>query len=214
MYKYKNPNAPATRSQLWALYLASGRRIDYRGKGLTIAKAGNLLSELNANRNRGPKSKGTDWLPILEAASKAAEEAKANFVAEHYKAPAFAIVQRENPFDDTSRVTRVCGVMNDVCGYVWIELPLKGNQSLIKWFKGGKHTNQFGDKEWRIDSRMGSFALSYSKYRSAWGYPWHLTVPNIGYGNGSMGAEEAAGSAFVKHMNQHGCELSLRSRID
>ena len=153
-----------------------------------------------------------DFLKVLYEADKKAREAHDTFVKEKYTSPAFAVVSHANPLDDNSPVKKVEGVMFDVCGFVWLELKLRGNETFINWFKKhGTIVESFSSsKRWNT----GPFQLAYSKGCGIWNDPWTLRVPSVGYGNGSMGAMEEAGHAFCSHMFEHGVDISMRSRID
>jgi hypothetical protein len=159
----------------------------------------------------GKSKPQTDWLTILREANEAAKQAYDVYKQENYKTPAFAVVEHANPADDSSEIVKTWA-MNDVCGFVWIELKLKGNERFINDFKAnGKLDNSDGGhKTWR----WGEFRLSHYSGSSRWGYPWVLDGPGIGSGNGAMGAAEASARAFAKVMGDHGIDVYVRSRID
>lgn len=156
-------------------------------------------------------------LIALQRAEEAADAAKASFAAQYYTHPAFAVVENapgDGVFYNPKAPTKVVGSMFDVCGFVWLEVSFKDGAALIAAFRrhGTLRTDRPNrDKEWKL----GAFSLSYSKSHSRWSTGWSLHAPSVFYGNGSMSAEEAAGSAFASSLHNASFPGVRRmSRID
>jgi len=234
--KLNNPTAPATRKQLWLLHILT--KEDTRDWQLTIEQASNKIGELKGNgkrplvnphataltqdkqlraqqrydRGNGHKHAGDakNYLPILKEANQAAIKAYQDYCDNNYKTPRYAVVQHKNPLDDSSPVERAWP-LTDLCGFVWLELKLKGNEKFINWFKKqGKIDNSYNSKRWRIEG----FGLAYSSHCSVWSYPWTLDLPGIGNGNGAISAAEASTRAAVAILDNHGIDVHMRSRLD
>ena len=192
--------------------LAAGTQAKWYKNGAVYCLDGH-----NGNGKAAGESKPqTDWLAILKEANDAAAKANADFAAEYYKEPAFAVVEHENQLDDSSPIVKAYP-MNDVCGFVWLELRNKDkdyngkailNKRFIADFK------RFGKETEPHRWAWGSFRLAYYKDCGVWSYPWILHAPAVGYGNGSMSAMESAGHAFTGVMLEHGVDVFTRSRID
>jgi len=205
----RTPNAPASRKQLWLLHILT--KEDTREWKLTMQEASDKITELKGNGNK-PKTKAKDWLSILRQADAAAKQAFDDFTKEHYTQPWYEVQQHSNPLDDKSPVTKRYP-LQDLCGFVWLELKLKGNEHFINEVKriGKLDTGKWGDRrEWLL----GEFRLVYRKGVSKWSYPWEIYAPHVGYGNGSISAAEAAGHAFCKAMKVHDVDIWCRSRLD
>ena len=192
--------------------LAAGTKAKWYKNGAIYCLDGH-----NGNGKTAGESKPqTDWLAILKEANAAAAKAYSEFATEYYKEPAFAVVEHENQLDDSSPIVKAYP-MNDVCGFVWLEL---GNRS--KDYNGKAILNKrfiadfkrFGKETEAHHWAWGNFRLTYSSYRSVWSDPWILHAPAVGYGNCSMSAMEHAARAFAVVMDGYGVDVCNRSRID
>ena len=204
--KFNNPDAPATRKQLWLLHILT--KEDTRQSKLTIKEASDKIAELKGDGHK-PASNGKDYLAILKLADQVASKAYKDYCRDNYKEPRYAVVQHSNPLDDSSPVEKAWP-MRDLCGVVWLDLKLKGNEKFINWFKKtGKRTGQY-NKRWEIDG----FGLGYNGSCSVWSYPWTLRLPGIGCGNGAISAAEESARAAVEVLGKHGVEVHMQSRLD
>lgn len=227
--KFNNPDEPATKKQLWLLHILT--KEDTRQLKLTIKQASDKIAELKGNGKRPlvdphasaikqdkqklaqlryDKTNGKDYLPILKLADQAASKAYKDYRDNNYKEPRYAVVQHTNPLDDSSPVEKAWP-MRDLCGFVWLDLKLKGNEKFISWFKKtGKIDNSYNRKHYEI----GGFSLGYSPHCSVWSYPWTLNLPGIGCGNGAISAAEESARAAVEVLGKHGVEVHMQSRLD
>lgn len=155
-----------------------------------------------AEKSRRGRSR---WLSVLRGADEQARKAYGAYRQEHYQKPMYAVIEHENPADDSSPVKRAWP-MNDVCGFVWLELSLKENRQFIADFKKG--AVQIDDDEWKWDE----FRLVHTG--TQYGLGWRLDAPGIGCGNGALGAAEASARAFAEEAERHGIRLHVRSRVD
>ena len=158
--------------------------------------------------------------PILAAlieAAAAAGSAYVNHVAEHYTAPAFAVVDNApgDIFHNPAAPTRTVGAMFDVCGFVWVDIDNRRKNGapgarMLREFKSHASEDHIGT--WRL----GEFSLRHSGYAGSWhlgGYGADSVTG--GTGNGAMSAAEAGAGAFVASMAAAGYEgLRVESRID
>jgi hypothetical protein len=162
------------------------------------------------------KADGPNVTAALETAAIAASEAYAAYVAGHYTAPAFAVVENAagDIFHDPGKPTKVVGTMFDVCGFVSVTVDNRRNNGapgkrFLTEFKSHATMNR---DYWRL----GAFSLSHSGYDGSWhlgGYGADSVTG--GTGNGALGAAKAGGAAFVASMAAAGYPgLRIESRID
>jgi hypothetical protein len=97
------------------------------------------------------------------------------------------VIQRANPFDDSSPVIkRYPPVMGGVCGFAWVNIS-PGNSSFANWLR----KNDLGHKS----------------YYGGWDF-WIS-----GFGQ-SMECKEAYARAFAKVLKEAGIQAYAQSRID
>jgi len=159
----------------------------------------------------------------LDAASRGAELAYDAYVAEHYRAPAFAVV--ENAVGDwasnPNKPERVVDTMSDVCGFATVHVDNSRRNAapgakLIAAFKAAGTAHAY-EPEWTITTATATYRLHKSSYtgRAALGSPWTIRGGYHGYGNGAMSAAGASAEEFCKVLAAHGYDgLSVSTRID
>ena len=165
-------------------------------------------------------AKTTTAPPILAAlleAAAAAGSAYANYAAEHYTEPVFAVVENApgDIFHNPAAPTRTVGAMFDVCGFVWVDIDNRRKNGapgarMLREFKSHAAEDHIGT--WRL----GEFSLSHSGYDGSWhlgGYGADSVAG--GTGNGALSAAKAGAGAFVASMAAAGYDgLRVESRID
>lgn len=76
----------------------------------------------------------------MKAASDAANEAGDRWLAS--ATPQFRVVQRANPLDDNSPITKDYGTMLDVCGFAWVVCKDKRSK-FARWCKANDYGSHF-----------------------------------------------------------------------
>jgi len=188
--------------------LPTGSRARYYGRG--------RLYGIDCHEDTAKTSAAPPILAALLEAAAAAGSAYVNYVAEHYTAPAFEVVENApgDIFHNPAAPTRTVGTMFDVCGFVWVDIDNRRKNGapgarMLREFKS--HASE-DHGAWRL----GEFSLSHSGYDGSWhlgGYGADSVTG--GTGNGAMSAAEAGAGAFVASMAAAGYEgLRVESRID
>lgn len=88
----------ATRRQLWYLHLLSGRKIDYRGRGLTRDQAAELIDQMKKERSEADKDlvlRDAYFSAIFTKATEAADAAGDDWMREHDR-PLFKIFDQKS----------------------------------------------------------------------------------------------------------------------
>lgn len=161
-----NPDEPATKRQTYAIFVLGGG--DVREQNLTRQAASDLIEKLSAAKEAKTKQKyipkakrekaaKTDpFIAILAAANKAADEAGDEWLKN--ARPSVQVVQRANPFDDTSPIIRAYEPMLDVCGMAGI--TIRDRRTIFaKWVKANQGYNGIvhlahkhkGRQEWGLN---------------------------------------------------------------
>ena len=145
----------------------------------------------------------------LDAASRGAALAYDAYAAEHYRAPAYAVVEN----------AAVVDTLNDVCGFASVHVDNSRRTGapgarLISVFKAGGEAHSYAP-EWTITTPTATYRLRKSSYtgRAAVGSPWTISGGFHSYGNGAMGAAGASAKEFCKVLAAHsyfGCTASTR----
>jgi len=159
----------------------------------------------------------------LDAASKGSELAYDAYTAQHYKAPAYAVVENAagDWASDPNKPERVVDIMSDVCGFATVHVDnsrrngAPGAQFISAFKASGKAHAHL--PEWSITTATATYRLHRSSYtgRAALGSPWTVRGGYHGYGNGAMGAAGASAEEFCKVLAAHGyVGLSVTTRID
>ena len=143
----KNPEAEATTKQTYLIFRLGGG--DVRSQNLTRQQASDMIASLMANKGLSvqektknlPKKTDEDfyeevWVEAIAAAEQAGAEWMAN------ARPKFRVVERGNPLDDNSPITKDYGTMLDVCGFAYIELRDKRNK-FVKWLRSTGRASDF-----------------------------------------------------------------------
>lgn len=147
--EFKNPEAPATKRQTFAVYCMS--KVDVRNEELTrwqcsqlIGKmkkvseqmerakiVGDFLEEVHSQpslpfekkavRKPAKKKAATDQLKILEEAQRAGKDAM-----DKVEVIPMVVQQHENMLDDNSPVVKQWDVPQGVCGFAWVVVKCKG----------------------------------------------------------------------------------------
>lgn len=73
------------------------------------------------------------------------------------------VVQHENPFDDTSAITKVFEpVLEGVCGFAWINVK-PGNSAFANWIKKNNSIQSHKSYYGGLDIWVGEFGQSYER---------------------------------------------------
>jgi hypothetical protein len=157
----------------------------------------------------------------LDAASRGAALAYDAYAAEHYRAPAYAVVENAagDWASDPAAPERVVDTMSDVCGFASVHVDNSRRNGapgakLISAFKAGGEAHSY-NPEWTITTPTATYRLRKSSYtgRAAVGSPWTISGGFHSYGNGAMGAAGASAHEFCKVLAAHsyfGCTASTR----
>jgi hypothetical protein len=182
----KNPNAPASKRQLWALFCATKK--DYRNANLTYQQASDIL----ATANEGRKSTG-DWVRIFNEAE------QAGTLKMKSCEPTPMVVS------ETKSGGQSWFVGGGVCGFAWVKIPFKTptNKAFINAMK------KQGLCEDRNKSRDAG--RPYSPIAKAYGGGFQYWV---GAGGQSMQMKESFAEGFGKVLAEHGIICYVGSRMD
>jgi len=189
--------------------LPAGTKARYYGRG--------RLYGVDCHEDTAKTSTAPPILAALTEAAAAAGSAYANYAAEHYTEPVFAVVENApgDIFHNPAAPTRTVGTMFDVCGFVWVDVDNRRKNGapgarMLREFKSHAAEDHIGT--WRL----GEFSLSHSGYDGSWhlgGYGADSVTG--GTGNCAMSAAEAGAGAFVASMAAAGYDgLRVESRID
>lgn len=218
-----DPNRPATKKQLWALFCMT--KEDHRDKGLTISEASKMIGELKAAKKKkypgcvdiktGKKVKvttkgmveyedadctgGAKKLVLPEFLWSRAK--KAGDAALEACAPTPMVVQQHaNPMDDDSPVEKSWFVEGGVCGFatIHVKLKTKNNRTFIN-----------GLKRAGICSSDENARTEWNKHGYYGGFYYHVSE-----GGQSMARKEAFANAAVEVLRKHGVEAYMMSRMD
>ena len=187
VYKMSNPDAPATRKQLWALFCITKR--DWRDMGLTKKRASEIISKHNKNAGYTVKNTNTWAAHILKAAE--IEGMNALRAAE----PTPMVVAGGD---------RRYMVPDGVCGFAWVVVKAVGKgRSFINALK--KVHLATSDRNAR-HPKGGSYAFR-PHYRGGFAYWVHQ-------GDQSMERKIAFSHAFAEKLRANGIECHTGSRMD
>jgi hypothetical protein len=126
-----------------------------------------------------------DIMAIVNEARMAGQVAADSLLARLESGPdAFTVVQRENPFDDTSPVTKSWGGMKDVCGFANINVR-NGRDPLYQAMK-------------KMCENAGGGGRMALRYRASAGY----------YGGGSIAIYDMTNSQYMS-VNEAACKAAL-----
>ena len=189
--------------------LPAGSKARYYGRG--------RLYGVDCHEDTAKTDTAPPILAALIEAAAAAGSAYVNYVAEHYTAPAFEVVENApgDIFHNPAAPTRTVGAMFDVCGFVWVDIDNRRKSGspgarMLREFKSHASEDHIGT--WRL----GEFSLRHSGYDGSWhlgGYGADSVTG--GTGNCALSAARAGGKAFVESMTAAGYEgLRVESRID
>lgn len=192
-YEIKDPNAPATRKQLWALFCIT--KEDHRGKGLTKGEASKLIDELGGKGKK--KGKGKKATPKVDKAWKYVELLADAIVAGNKALAActpnpMIVTEHESPFDDNSPVKNSWYVADGACGFAWVNVKCKGEG--LKFINALKKLGKLD--RWRKDSYYGGYTF------------W------VREGNQSIAKKEAFANAFADVLREAGINCYANSRLD
>jgi len=219
--EFKNPDAPATKKQTFAIYCMS--KVDVRNEKLTrwqcsqlIGKVkkvsdqmerakivGDFLEEVcsqpslpfekKAVRKPAKKKATADQLKIFKEAQRAGEKAMKACVP-----TPMVVQQHENMLDDNSSVTKEWFVSDGVCGYAWVVVKCKG--------KGVKFINAL--KRAGLAGGENSFKVfTHSSYYK--GFYYHVDA-----GNQSYELKTAYAHAFAEVLSKYEIPCYSGSRLD
>jgi hypothetical protein len=156
-----DPNSPASSRQTWAIKCLGGG--DVREQNLTRGQADHMIKQLKdakaAKTPAAAKVKKSPFEAVIRAAVKAADKAGDEWMeAATKRGPAFRVVQRANPLDDSSPIVKDFGGMLDVCGIVYVQITDK-RTAFAKWMKsqnphGHNHSVRVPHK-YRMRQEMG-----------------------------------------------------------
>ncbi len=181
----KEPNAPATSRQTWAIRTLGGG--DVRGENLTRAQASERIQALlNAKgvTPQAPRSATDDKFgEIIKAAGEAANAAGDKWL--ETAQPMFRVVEHAHVLDDTSPIVKDHGTILDVCAIVYIAITDR-RTAFARWVKKTQNGRSYSV---RIPFR-------YSKRQE-------------------RGLLEACYGAAIRVLRENGIDcVSLYSRID
>ena len=180
-----NPNAPATRRQLWALFCIT--KEDWRERGLTKAEASDLIKKLgNKKHTKKKSSKKNDYVALHEKALAAGMKALNECVPNP-----MVVQQHANMMDDNSPVVKSWYVGDGVCGFAWVRVKCKGEG--LRFINAMK---KHGIDRWRKDDYYGGYQL------------W------VREGNQSMQRKEAFAEAYAEVLREAGVKAYAGSRMD
>lgn len=163
-------------------------RGEKRGKGAEVVtvtvRADRVVGEARSNR----KAQTAKRFTKTEARNLYREADEAGRKAAEAAVPTpMVVVQRENPFDDSSAIVKeYAPVMGGVCGFAWVTVR-PANSSFALWLKKnqGARTGYYGGMELWVS----------------------------GYGQ-SMQRKEAYAKAFAQVLRDNGLDASAGSRMD
>lgn len=129
-----NSNSPATKKQLWALFVGTG--LNTTNCVMTVRQASNLIdnmkngcdieTDLRSFGATGQVKKKIDYQDLYNKAVQAGKQA----VEKCIPTP-MVVQQRSNPLDDNSAIEQSWVVMDGPCGFASIRF--KGNTAFAKW---------------------------------------------------------------------------------
>jgi len=207
-FKIKEPNAPMTHKQGWAIYCLSKR--DAREMNLTRKQASDIISALKSGEEvpwpdgksvgTGEKRKPrkTAGEVVFESLLKKAHEA-GQAAAEACTPRPMVVQQHANQLDDNSEVVKEWYVPTGVCGFAWVNFKVKSGNSR-KFLSFLKKKGLAGDinshAEWHKDSYYGG----YTKWISDYGQ--------------SMELKAAYANAYAAVLHDAGISAYGHSRMD
>jgi len=176
-------------------------------KAESVLERMGLRTSRTVNNSKKADTGKMEFESILTGARSAAKAAYQEFAEKHYRQYNFAVCEHENVLDDSSPIKQAWG-MYDVCGFVWIEFSRKNSPAIIAGFK------KYGKTSEKKKFQIGETKM-VMRLKNRWTQGCTLYVPEVRYGNGAMGAMEAAGRAFCEYWNtKTGDDLYCGSRID
>ncbi len=179
-----NPNAPATKRQLWALFCIT--KEDHRDKGLTKSEASDLIKLKGGKKKTTKKAKTNHYIDLFNKAIAAGKEAL------DAATPTPMIVQQHaSVFDDNSPVVEEWHVEGGVCGFAWVNVKCKGEG--LKFINALK---KHGLDRWSKDGYYGGYTY------------W------VREGDQSMERKEAYAHAFARVLYEGGINAHNYSRMD
>jgi len=187
-YEIKNPNEPASRKQLWALFCIT--KEDWRDKGLTKGEASKLIAELGGKKNgKGKKAtpKKNAYVDLFEKAY------AAGLAALKAATPTPMVVQQHaNVLNDNSPVVKEWFVEGGVCGFAWVNIKCKG--------EGLKFINALKKRGLPDGLRKDGYYGGYTLW--------------VREGGQSMQRKEAFAYAFADVLREAGITCYASSRMD
>lgn len=185
VYEIKEPGAPATSKQTWAIFKLGGG--DVRNQNLTRAEASGMIESLMNEKGIEPGKKSANktqkFQDIWEAAVAAGRAA-----GQASNPTPIHVVERQDPFDSTSPIKRDYGIYSEgACGFAWINVK-PGTSAFARWLKKEGYA--------RRDSYYGGVTIWISEY------------------NQSMERKEAHAKAMAKVFEEHGIKAYAMSRLD
>ena len=182
-----NPQDPATKSQLWALFCATKR--DHRNDNLTKQQAFEILQKLNEGKPKLEK-KAKD---IFEEAVKNGELK----ITECVPVP-MTVIERQNPLDDSSKIVKQWHVEDGLCGFASINISYKSeiNRQFINQLKKAK-----------LAGNDHGFAFGKDDYYKGYTYWVHQ-------GNQSIAKKTAFAHGFAEVLNKYGIDYHIKTQLD
>lgn len=179
-----NPDGPATKRQLWALFCIT--KEDWRGKGLTKAEASDLIKKLGDKKHTKKTSKKNSYVEIYEKAF------AAGLAALKAATPVPMVVQQHaDMMNDHSPVVKEWFVADGACGFAWVNVKCKGEG--LKFINAMK---KHASDRWRKDGYYGGYTF------------W------VREGNQSIQRKEAFAAAFADVLRENGIDAYWSSRLD
>lgn len=180
----KNPDAPATKRQRWALFCIT--KEDWRDRDITKREASDLIGKLGSKKKTAKKTKTNHYVELFNKAIAAGKEAL------EAATPTPMVVQRHaNMFDDNSPVEESWYVEGGVCGFAWVNVKCKGEG--LRFINALK---KHGLDRWRKDGYYGGYTY------------W------VREGGQSMQRKEAYANAFAHVLQEAGIPCYASSRMD
>lgn len=201
---FKNPDAPATRRQTWALFCMTKQ--DWREKNLTVFEASQLIDKLKRGESIDGV-KGSAEVKLRKAKFDAVEISKeaeaAGEAAGAAVTPQGMIVQQHvDMTDDNSPVAKQWAVPEGPCGFAWVVVRCKNSESrsFINQLKKLKiATSDVNEHNSTIRWRP--------HYNGGFAYWVH-------YGNQSYDRKTAYAAAFAEVLCKYGINAYSGSRLD
>lgn len=180
----KNPDAPATKRQRWALFCIT--KEDWRDRDITKREASDLIGELGGKKKTAKKTKTNHYVELFNKAI-----AAGNAALKATTPNPMVVTEHENMFDDNSPVKNSWFVADGPCGFAWVNVKCKGEG--LRFINALK---KHGLDRWRKDDYYGGYTY------------W------VREGNQSIQLKEAYAEAFASVLREGGINCYASSRLD